>query len=350
MAGRALLLVCALCALCCAAGGGWAWHMDYCNETQWTYLKAVNSSKTYTELLDEFCGTKKEFVEKVRAEAEKEDGVVRSGHGGAGATGSAPVSAPGAAVGAVTPDQKVSENGEKLKQAPPPAESSRGSAEHSESQLPDGREGREEVSPQGGSTEASGKGTVDAAAGSAKQSSARSTPTAGGEGVVSGLTEGRPAGKAGETAPPESTVQRNPVQHDNTPAAEGTAKTSRDTAGGEGSNNPGSDSGSGPAVQPQPQPGSSVAANEAGDAEQKEQSAVPTSKQEAETRGGGERQATQQAAGAAVQAVSTTNSTSATKAVTGDSDGSSAAASHSTSPLALLLLLACAAAATMVAA
>ncbi|RNE97774.1 uncharacterized protein Tco025E_09365 [Trypanosoma conorhini] len=344
MAGRALL-VCALCALCCAAGGGWAWPMDYCNETQWTYLKAVNSSKTYAELLDEFCGTKKEFVEMVRAEAEEKDGALRSGHGGAGATGSAPVSAPGAAVGAVTPDQKGSENGGKLKQAPPPAGSSGDSAEHSESQLPDGRE---EVPPRGGSTGASGKGTVDAPAGSAKQSSARSTPTAGGEGVVGGLTEERTAGEAGATAPPESAAQRSEAHHDKTPAAEGTAKTSRDTAGGEGSNNFGSDSGSGPAAQPQT--ASSVAATEAGQREQ-EQPAVATPKQETEKSGGGEGQATQRAAGAAAQGGSTTSSTNAAKAAPGDSDGGSTAASHSTSPLALLLpLFVSAAAAAMLAA
>ncbi|RNF00992.1 uncharacterized protein Tco025E_08691 [Trypanosoma conorhini] len=99
----------------------------------------------------------------------------------------------------------------------------------------------------------------------------------------------------------------------------------------------------------QTQPESSVVANEAGQPQQKEHPAVPTSQSQAET--SGERgEATQPAAGAAAQAATTTNLTSAVKAAPGGSDGSSTAAAPSASPLALLLLLACAAAAAVLAA
>ncbi|RNE97518.1 uncharacterized protein Tco025E_09433 [Trypanosoma conorhini] len=107
------------------------------------------------------------------------------------------------------------------------------------------------------------------------------------------------------------------------------------------------DGGSG-STAAQPQPASSVVANEAGQPQQKEHPAVPTSQSQAETSGDGEGEATQPAAGAAAQtAANTTNSTNAAKAAPGDSDGSGTAAAHSASPLALLLLLACAAAAVM---
>ncbi|ESL10254.1 hypothetical protein TRSC58_02016 [Trypanosoma rangeli SC58] len=52
MAGR-VLLVCALCVLCCGGGVG-AWH-DYCNERDWRDLRVINESRTDEELLDRYC-------------------------------------------------------------------------------------------------------------------------------------------------------------------------------------------------------------------------------------------------------------------------------------------------------
>ncbi|RNE95652.1 uncharacterized protein Tco025E_09955, partial [Trypanosoma conorhini] len=125
--------------------------------------------------------------------------------------------------------------------------------------------------------------------------------------------------------------------------------TARDTATEASHAATTTDGGSGSSPAAQPQPGSSVGTNEAGQREQ-EQPAATAPKRETEK--SGERgEATQPAAGAAAQAANTTNnSTSAAKAAPGDIDGSSTAAAHSASPLALLLLLACAAAAAVLAA
>ncbi|RNE95961.1 uncharacterized protein Tco025E_09855, partial [Trypanosoma conorhini] len=170
---------------------------------------------------------------------------------------------------------------------------------------------------------------------SSKQSPAHSSPTAaeGVPAVVGGPTQEGTVGKAAaEASPPESAVQQNAVQRDNTRASTAvageTSEAAQDTAGGGGSNNSGSNSGSGPAAQPQPE--SSVATTEAGDAQQKE---LPTFQSQTEKSGGSKEQAAQPAAGVAAQAATTTNVTSAAKAVPGDSDGSSTVAAHSPSPL-----------------
>ncbi|RNE98230.1 uncharacterized protein Tco025E_09266 [Trypanosoma conorhini] len=167
-------------------------------------------------------------------------------------------------------------------------------------------------------------------------------PSAGGGGTAGGQTGEPNEANAEDTAEPNAA--RAPAKSEAKAPAAGPTATSTDNAATT------TDGDSSPAAQPQP--ASSVGTNEAGDAEQKEQPAVPTSQSQTETSGGGGGQATQPAAGAAAQAASTTNSTSAAKAVPGDSDGSSsAAAAHSASPLVLLLLLlACAAAAVMLAA
>ncbi|RNE96298.1 uncharacterized protein Tco025E_10054 [Trypanosoma conorhini] len=186
---------------------------------------------------------------------------------------------------------------------------------------------------------------------SSKQSPAHSSPAAEGEdAVVGGPTQEGTVGKAAaEASPPESAVQQNAVQRDNTRASTAvageTSEAAQDTAGGGGSNNSGSNSGSGSAAQPQP--ASSVATTETGDAQQKE---LPTFQSQTEKSGGSKEQAAQPAAGVAAQAATTTNVMSAAKAVPGDSDGSSTVAAHSASPVALLLLLACAAAAAVLAA
>ncbi|RNF05963.1 uncharacterized protein Tco025E_07688 [Trypanosoma conorhini] len=85
MAGRALL-VCALCVLCCAAGGGWAAEGDYCTERDWRDLRAVAKGMSEAEIAAKYCGRKPEFVRGLRASlqgdgAEEAEGAV-SGHGG----------------------------------------------------------------------------------------------------------------------------------------------------------------------------------------------------------------------------------------------------------------------------
>ncbi|RNF03971.1 mucin-associated surface protein (MASP) [Trypanosoma conorhini] len=340
MAGRALLVY-ALCALCCAAGGGWAWPMEYCKDEHWTLLKAVKPEKCYTELLQEYCGRNTEFVARamrnatelekggpcgaeLRRQAAVGDDQGGGSRAGTGHSAAAP-SQPGGATQRNAEESPVRAHGAQEAGGPstavPGAAPTAGGGDH--------------LSPESGG-----------------EQTALSSATAGGVPAVDSPTQEGTVGNAAGASPPESAVQRSPVQRDNTPAATAVAgeasDAAQDTPGGGESNNLGSISDSSPAVQPQP--ASSVGTNEAGQREQ-EQPAVPTPKQETET--SGERgEATQPAAGTAAQAATTTttNSTSATKAVSGDSDGSSTAAAHSASPLALLLLLACAAAAAVLAA
>ncbi|RNE98256.1 uncharacterized protein Tco025E_09269 [Trypanosoma conorhini] len=84
MAGRALL-VCALCALCCAAGGARAWDMDYCTEENWEFLKALNSGKNATELLDEYCRHNATFQAAIKNKLTANGG--SAGTGNPGGTG-----------------------------------------------------------------------------------------------------------------------------------------------------------------------------------------------------------------------------------------------------------------------
>ncbi|RNE95921.1 uncharacterized protein Tco025E_10065 [Trypanosoma conorhini] len=66
MAGRALL-VCALCALCCAAGGGWAAEGNYCTKRDWRDLRAVAKDMSDAEIAAKYCGRKPELVRGLRA-------------------------------------------------------------------------------------------------------------------------------------------------------------------------------------------------------------------------------------------------------------------------------------------
>ncbi|RNE95108.1 mucin-associated surface protein (MASP) [Trypanosoma conorhini] len=422
MAGRALL-VCALCALCCAAGGGWAWD-HLCDEDGRRLLnKTAKEVSPYCASL----GAPKEGTKKTTLQNEQssppqmENGVVVGGQGeAAGRTDGAllPSPGPGGGGGATGPEEKGpqaptagSSGHSAAVPATPGASEAQGdhltSVDVSEgtSAGADGelkkvagtadlsqqqREGETQSGPgatqttpgaaasltdskndlsqsqaqeyrgeQGASTQLSGREaatlpdvTSNAADGEGRETTQLSPPAsregAGGQG-------GKPTEQETKDAT-DSDAAWNPdgqrevaaasaaagTANEPTPAVESTATDARNNA-----TTTGGDSGSSPAAQPQPE--SSVAATEAGQPEQKEQSAVPASQEETET--SGERgEATQPAAGTAAQAVATTNVTSAAKAAPGDSDGSSTAASHSASLLALFLLLACAAAAAMLAA
>ncbi|RNF06877.1 mucin-associated surface protein (MASP) [Trypanosoma conorhini] len=352
MAGRALLL-CALCALCCAAGGGWAWD-HLCAEDGKELLNFTGGQSW------RFCPYNETFAATTKNKPAAAAGVSTAVGGNGQAAGSV-----GGDVGATVSVSDASDGNSRGTdvrgpQAAQPRPSPQVSPQpQSEEEVGRAQSTAEDASKEQreGETAAIAEGARgDQGAERAKQAPAHSPSTAEGEdAVVGGLTKERTVGKAAtEASPPESAVQRSPVQRGNTPAVTAVAgeasEAAQDTAGGGGSNNSGSNSSSGPAVQPQP--ASSVAAIETGDAEQKEQLAVPTPKQETETSGERGGKTTQPAAGAAAQAATTTNSTSAAKAEPGDSDsdGSGTAASHSASPLALLLLLACAAAAAMLAA
>ncbi|RNE99758.1 hypothetical protein TraAM80_08051 [Trypanosoma rangeli] len=65
MAGR-VLLVCALCVLCCCGGVG-AWGGGYCTESDWRDLRAVARDMTEAEIEGQYCGRKPEFVQRLRA-------------------------------------------------------------------------------------------------------------------------------------------------------------------------------------------------------------------------------------------------------------------------------------------
>ncbi|RNE95521.1 mucin-associated surface protein (MASP) [Trypanosoma rangeli] len=65
MAGR-VLLVCALCVLCCCGGGVYAWH-DYCNERDWSDFNSfiLQAKKTDADV-DKYCGHNKTFVQLIK--------------------------------------------------------------------------------------------------------------------------------------------------------------------------------------------------------------------------------------------------------------------------------------------
>ncbi|RNE95751.1 hypothetical protein TraAM80_10119 [Trypanosoma rangeli] len=66
MAGR-VLLVCALCVLCCCGGGVGAWGGGHCTESDWRDLRAVARDMTEAEIDGQYCGRKPEFVQRLRA-------------------------------------------------------------------------------------------------------------------------------------------------------------------------------------------------------------------------------------------------------------------------------------------
>ncbi|RNE96355.1 uncharacterized protein Tco025E_09749 [Trypanosoma conorhini] len=88
MAGRALL-VCALCVLCCAAGGGWAAEGDYCTERDWRDLRAVAKDMSEAEIVAKYCGRKPEFVRGLRASLQGDDEAEGEGPGHGGGSGDA---------------------------------------------------------------------------------------------------------------------------------------------------------------------------------------------------------------------------------------------------------------------
>ncbi|RNE98405.1 hypothetical protein TraAM80_08784, partial [Trypanosoma rangeli] len=92
MAGR-VLLVFALCLLCCAAGGVGAWGGGYCTESDWRDLRTVARDMTEAEIEGKYCSRKPEFVTQMRASVQAEVGssttpLMSSGGAGGGASGS----------------------------------------------------------------------------------------------------------------------------------------------------------------------------------------------------------------------------------------------------------------------
>ncbi|RNE98898.1 mucin-associated surface protein (MASP) [Trypanosoma conorhini] len=88
MAGRALL-VCALCVLCCAAGGGWAAEGNYCTKRDWRDLRAVAKDMSDAEIAAKYCGLKPAFVRGLRASLQGDEvvGDVSDHGGGSGGVG-----------------------------------------------------------------------------------------------------------------------------------------------------------------------------------------------------------------------------------------------------------------------
>ncbi|RNE98547.1 hypothetical protein TraAM80_08774 [Trypanosoma rangeli] len=90
MAGR-VLLVCALCVLCCAAGGAGAWGSGYCTESDWKDLRVVAEDMTEAEVEGKHCSHKPEplggmraSVQKDEGEGEEEETNARDGNGASG--------------------------------------------------------------------------------------------------------------------------------------------------------------------------------------------------------------------------------------------------------------------------
>ncbi|RNE95772.1 hypothetical protein TraAM80_10206 [Trypanosoma rangeli] len=73
MAGR-VLLVCALCVLCCCGGGVGAWGGGYCTESDWRDLRAVAKDMTEAEIEGQYCSGKPEFVQGLRASLQSVNG------------------------------------------------------------------------------------------------------------------------------------------------------------------------------------------------------------------------------------------------------------------------------------
>ncbi|RNE97579.1 hypothetical protein TraAM80_09267 [Trypanosoma rangeli] len=86
MAGR-VLLVCALCVVCCAGGGVGAWGSGYCTESDWRDLRAVAKDMTDTEIERKYCSRKPEFVKGLRASPQEGGTVSGTGQEGTSSTG-----------------------------------------------------------------------------------------------------------------------------------------------------------------------------------------------------------------------------------------------------------------------
>ncbi|RNE94803.1 hypothetical protein TraAM80_10582 [Trypanosoma rangeli] len=346
MAGR-VLLVCALCVLCCGGGGGvGAWGGGYCTESDWRDLRAVAREMAEAEIEGQYCSRKPEFVKRLRASLQAGAERVVSGTvegdnpTGNGVDGKEGVAANSGHPQRVDDDVKSCEGengvsggkncsvGIEGREETPDGKQQPGKTPvtlPSPVQLPSQPQSQEQPSEQAvvittvvHSNGAAGSSHIasDTSVGSAAQTPQTVLPADG-----SGAAAGAPP--SSDSAAPSAAAAGPP------------AKDASNTASM-------TETGSSPAVQSRPS--SPMTTNEAGQAEQNH-TEVSTSHEQPEASGGGDNQASKPAAGAAAQAV---NSTTKTMVAPVDSDGSTAA-SHCTSPLALLLL-ACAAAAAMAAA
>ncbi|RNE99854.1 hypothetical protein TraAM80_07980 [Trypanosoma rangeli] len=287
MAGRALL-VCALCVLCCAAGGVGAWDGGYCTESDWRDLRAVARDMTEEEIEGKYCSRKPEFVTRMRASVQEEGETV---------SGTTPggMSSTGAREG-TRGEVPVSQEGE----LPPRVDGNSQPAREKEKTEEDGTKGREEEQSREGAPAASlpplqSHSQLQDAVQESTQASGppklgEDDGKAGGRGD-DGKTEVDQRAKAGSSA--EITQQA----HSAGGGATASGRAGQPTTG-DGSDTQTSVAAVGPGA----------AAGNAADAPK-----------------------------------------GSAKATHGDGDGSTAA-SHCISPLALLLLLACAAAAAMLAA
>ncbi|RNE96869.1 hypothetical protein TraAM80_09595 [Trypanosoma rangeli] len=372
MAGR-VLLVCALCVLCCGGGVG-AWGGDYCTESDWRGLRAVARDMSEAEIEGQYCGRKPEFVQRLRASLQAET----KEHQDEKAK-NAPDTDEKAQQGKQNEQHNAGAPGVSQTNGAPSemgGDSGRGQSLGSKGVSPSGKDGAGSTSQSGGSTSP----TEDGAPRTDKTVSPPAPPS------KPSITTLQPGGGEKDVIPNTTSESSPPVKQDKAEASDGEEKTLHEKVPEQQQKTQ---------IVQEPPPATPNAptppTGQSGEAEEKTTSADGQSKanegnggearveditqntqttvvgghagatqQNSPAVGGGaasseaERRAVDDAAKGGVEettAASATISvgTNAAKPVPGDSDSGSAA-SHCTSPVALLLLFACAVAAAMAAA
>ncbi|RNE96659.1 hypothetical protein TraAM80_09692 [Trypanosoma rangeli] len=371
MAGR-VLLVCALCALCCGGGVG-AWGGGYCTESDWRDLRAVARDMSEAEIEGQYCGRKPEFVQRLRASLQGETEERQDGKA-----------------------NTVTDTDEKAQQETQNEQRSTGAPGVSQTDGAHSKRGGDsgrgqslelkQVSPPGkdgaGSTSQSGGSTSPTEDGATRTDKTVSLPVPASQPATQSAE-----GQKRDVGEPTTSVSSPPTKENMNVGGSGERKEKPKGIAAEQQQKAAASPPSPPATPNAPTPPT----GQSGEAEEKTTSADGQSKanegkggearvedvtqntqttvvgghagatqQNSPAVGGGaasgeaERRAVDDAAKGGVEGTTAAPATisvgtNAAKPVPGDSDGGSAA-SHCTSPVALLLLLACAVAAAMAAA
>ncbi|RNF08353.1 mucin-associated surface protein (MASP) [Trypanosoma conorhini] len=342
MAGR-VLLVCALCVLCCAAGV----DVGHCTESNWRDLRAARwrelllweceyefRNETDEKKTASIANCKREVEGNISAVfgsagLESRQDVPPAGHsaagggGGGGLTGEAQQRQQEAQLPRATEGQREDVKAPVARPPPPPPAPQRvETAKEAAGRLP---------GTNGGAAAASGPAQVTSTDGAARPPAQPSAPTRGGANAAGSRGEGHTAGAAEGTPPSQDAAQTKATQPDDSAASQTTGAQETTPTGLVAK------SGTATAVDASPP---TDEADESGRAAGLQGASDST---EAPAAAGGEVSTTPSATGA--------TATNATKAAPGGSGGDgSTAAFHCASRLAIFLSVACAAAAAMLAA
>ncbi|RNE97049.1 mucin-associated surface protein (MASP), partial [Trypanosoma conorhini] len=246
MAGRALL-VCVLCVLCCAAGGGWAWDHLCPADGKELLNVTVEDGWKFCDYNETFAATTKNKPADTGASAATNNpaGAGAGASTTVGGNGQA-VGSAGGAVGGTVPVADVSDGDSRgtgvrgppaAPPPPPPQVLSPPQTGKGVGRAQSTTEDASKEQKEGEATALAEGARANQPTESSKQSPAHSSPAAEGEdAVVGGPTQEGTVGKAAaEASPPESAVQQNAVQRDNTRASTAvageTSEAAQDTAG-----------------------------------------------------------------------------------------------------------------------